>query len=159
MPWGRPTEEIDGHDVCVFCDFVDPDASHCSQHKDEFCSNQPLEDRTFRSKEAFQQHLSEDHNQSAMTSFMESWSWPPEDKAWYWNCGFCDMMLTSWTNRVDHIGGHFKEGTTMLSWDPHLPPHPLDKNTLACASWFPPLSWDAKRLLDLGLEQYRQTGR
>jgi hypothetical protein len=160
MPWGPTEKASDGHDVCVFCDAINPDSSHRSQHKDQPCYSLPTADRTYMKKTDLQEHLSTVHNhQLEMTQYMQEWWWPPKDNAWYWNCGFCDVLLTSWNDRAEHIGNHFLEGKDMSTWDPLLLPHPLDKETLTCATWFPRLSWDAGTLLTLQLEQRNPVGR
>jgi hypothetical protein len=159
MPWGPIEQTEDGKDICVFCSAVDPGISHCSQHRDEPCIGQAVEDRTYTSKQDFQKHLFSAHNQPALTKCMNKWSFAPKDDAWYWHCGFCDTLLARWTDRVTHIGDHFKEGMLMSSWDPLMPPYPLDKTTGTCATWFPPLSWDAETLLALQLEQCNRADR
>ncbi|KAI9767086.1 MAG: hypothetical protein M1840_005874 [Geoglossum simile] len=158
MPWG-PIEESGGHDICVFCDAIDIDIEHCSAHADQPCYGQETKDRTFISKGEFQKHLRTVHNQQAMTRAMQDWSWPPEDSAWYWNCGFCSEVLARWSDRAKHIGSHFQGGEPMSSWDPLMPSYPLDKTTLACVAGFPPLDWDAETLLTLQREQCDQAQR
>jgi hypothetical protein len=158
MPWG-PIEESDGHDVCVFCGAVDIDIEHCSMHADQPCYGQETKDRTYISKEEFQKHLRTVHNQLTMTRTMQDWSWPPEDNAWYWNCGFCGEVLARWSDRAKHISSHFQGGEVMSSWDPLMPPYPLDRTTLACVAWFPPLGWDAETLLTLQRKQCDQAQR
>jgi hypothetical protein len=158
MPWG-PSEEMDGRDTCVFCGETDPEASHFEQHNYDICYDQETKDRTFVSEEDLREHLRVVHDQPAMSHCMEKWSWPPEDNAWYWNCGFCDTLLTSWSDRIDHIGDHFREGKTMSSWDPLAPPHPLHKSTLTRIAWLPALLWGPETLLALLLEQHNQMSR
>ena len=158
MPWG-PIEESGGHDICVFCGAIDIDIEHCSEHADQPCSGQDAQDRTYVRKGDFQEHLRTVHNQSAMTRAMQDWSWPPEDNTWYWNCGFCGEILSRWSDRAKHIGGHFQGGEVMSSWDPLIPSYPLDKTTLARANWFPPLGWDVDALLTLQREQRDQNER
>lgn len=48
-----------------------------------------------------------------------------------------------------HIGDHFSEGMAMSSWDPLIPAYPLNRVSLQCATWFPPVVWDQKALWDL----------
>ncbi|KAH0556554.1 hypothetical protein GP486_005591 [Trichoglossum hirsutum] len=158
MPWG-PVEEIDGQVICVFCGATDPEASHFDQHNHDICYDSETKDRTFVSKEDLQEHLRMIHGQPAMSRCMEEWSWAPEDNAWYWNCGFCDTLLTSWSDRIEHIGDHFRGGKTMSSWDPLTPPHPLHKTTLTRIPWLPALLWGPETLLALLFEQHNQMSR
>ena len=45
---------------------------------------------------------------------MESWiSYDHEIQS---RCGFCDARLMSWTERVEHLAAHFKQGKTMDDW-------------------------------------------
>ncbi|KAG7139915.1 hypothetical protein HYQ45_003246 [Verticillium longisporum] len=32
------------------------------------------------------------------------------------SCGFCGLLMTSWTERADHLADHFKSGATMAQW-------------------------------------------
>ena len=152
MPSG-PVENTNGHDVCVFCGVSDPDSTHFSQHETQHCYGKKRKDRTFTTKYALRQHIATVHNQKEMSHRMRRWSRSPKDNDWYWNCGFCDSVLPSWTDRVVHIGAHFNEGKVMSSWDPLKPSSPLDRKTLNCVAWFPPLRWDARTLWDLELKR------
>jgi hypothetical protein len=159
MPYG-PTENIHGYNICVFCDASEPDTTHSSHHNSEPCSSLPVGDRTFIGEEEFREHLRKVHNQPAVTEHMQdNWWWYPRDDKHYWNCGFCDLLLTSWTERVKHIGDHFQEGMTMSSWDPLMPPSPLDKDTLTCASRFPPVGWNTGTLWSFQFGQCSQPSR
>lgn len=45
---------------------------------------------------------------------MESWlSFDHEIQS---RCGFCDLKMTSWAERVEHLATHFKQGKTMTDW-------------------------------------------
>jgi hypothetical protein len=158
MPWEPVEKEDDGTEVCAFCGAVDPDDVHQSQHRVEPCISRPVKERTYRNKKDFQEHLLSAHDWPAITERIEGWAFP-QDSTWYWHCGFCDVLLSRWTDRVVHIGDHFKEGMAMSAWDPLTPPHPIDKATGAYAAWFSPSCWDAGILLALELEQCTQIDR
>ena len=65
---------------------------------------------------------------------------------WYWNCGFCSLVLRSWDERQEHIADeHFEKGTTMSVWDPLKPPLPWKRSTGTPVPGFP--SWDLDELL------------
>ena len=43
-------------------------------------------------------------------------SWISHDHEIQSRCGFCDARLRSWTERVEHLAAHFKQGKTMNEW-------------------------------------------
>jgi hypothetical protein len=59
---------------------------------------------------------------------------------WNWNCGFCQKTLTTWGERVYHIGKHYDDRITMASWDPLTSPYPFDKASLTYVAGSPRLS-------------------
>ncbi|CZR70254.1 uncharacterized protein PAC_20155 [Phialocephala subalpina] len=136
MPWGA-TEKLDtGEEVCIFCGVVAPNTSHSSQHKDDPCHSRSVSRRTYTCKESLQEHLQEVHNHYTMTDRMEKWSFsPPADDDWYWGCGFCKRSIVGWTDRVRHIGRHFRQELSMSSWDPFVPACPIDRNTGMIVTW------------------------
>ncbi|KAI9768632.1 MAG: hypothetical protein M1840_004829 [Geoglossum simile] len=158
MPWG-PIEESDGHDTCVFCGAVDIDTKHCSIHNDQPCYSRETRHRTYTNKSDFRNHLRKAHNQPTLSRCMEDWWWAPEDSSWYWNCGFCGEVLTRWSDRTEHIGSHFQRGETMSSWDPLMPPSPIDRYILDRISGSLPLGWDSGTLSALQREQPDRTKR
>ncbi|KAH8646468.1 hypothetical protein BGZ60DRAFT_553745 [Tricladium varicosporioides] len=160
MPWG-PVGEIDRHDTCVFCYAPEPQEEHNYEHAIQPCYNASMTDRIFASKGAFQLHLITVHGQDRINSIIHEWKVPVSDDSYYWNCGFCgtinpndgpgscDILLSTWTGRMEHIGEHFNSGTRISLWDPHRPPHPLDRVTVTCAAWFPALTWELQTLWDI----------
>lgn len=158
MPSG-PIEKTNDNDVCVFCDAIDPDPDHGLQHNVEQCYKeidvrQALTSgddvrQAFTSRDALQQHLSEVHKYMEINNRMQKWRRFREDDKWYWKCGFCELILRRWSERVEHISEHFSDGAVMSSWDPRIQPHPLNKTSLNCALSLPPTVWDAATLLDL----------
>lgn len=157
MPWGSIVESDDNTHVCAFCGTVDQEgSSHCSQHNEEPCLRQPVEDRTYRSKDDFQEHLWNHHNQQTISVWMEKWSYPPKDDAYYWQCGFCDRLLSRWSERAIHIGNHFKIGTAISCWNPLVPPYPISKATGTRAPWVSAVQWDPRTFLTPELSEYNQ---
>ncbi len=153
MPWGAIEKRQNGNEICVFCGLSDPTPSHCSQHNDEPCRRRSPSRRTFRSKEDFQDHLWKAHDQHTMTECMENWSYPAEEEDWYWQCGFCERSLVGWTDRVRHIGGHFRKGLSLACWDPFVPACPIDRSTGMAVSWSPPVEMDRRALIPVQHEQ------
>jgi hypothetical protein len=45
---------------------------------------------------------------------MEEWKLKHEDVLS--RCGFCDVDMTTWSERGNHLAWHFKEGSTMADW-------------------------------------------
>jgi len=42
--------------------------------------------------------------------------WKLETPPIVWRCGFCNLTMASWEERVDHLAAHFRKGSTMSSW-------------------------------------------
>lgn len=77
----------------------------------------------------------------------ESWNWLEKRSNWFWNCGFCDIILRTWAERQEHIAEHFEHGMTLISWDPLRSPYPMSKFTLTPIEGFP--QWDFSPLHSL----------
>jgi hypothetical protein len=60
------------------------------------------------------QHLRLVHDSQFMKWPMEGWKLECDDVQS--RCGFCDISMTTWTERVDHLAEHFREGKTMADW-------------------------------------------
>ncbi|KAI5465039.1 hypothetical protein BGZ63DRAFT_351527 [Mariannaea sp. PMI_226] len=99
---------------CIYCGHAEPDQKHLASHNYTTCQDRSLEDRTFFRKDHLQQHLKLVHNAQFSKFPMEQWKYENEDIRS--RCGFCDLGLTSWSDRVDHIAEHFKDGKTMVDW-------------------------------------------
>lgn len=100
--------------VCIYCGHVRPDEQHLASHNYEICQERSLEDRTFFRKDHLQQHLKLVHGAQFRKFPMEQWKFENEEIRS--RCGFCNAILSSWTDRVDHVAEHFKEGKTMTDW-------------------------------------------
>ncbi|KUJ11219.1 uncharacterized protein LY89DRAFT_239668 [Mollisia scopiformis] len=136
MPWGSTDWLEDGDQICVFCGAVDPSPSHLKKHNDKPCCDQPVSERTFVCLEEFQEHLEKVHDQWLLTDNMNKWSFTPLDD-YYWQCGFCEHILMTWTDRVRHMNHHFKERHSIACWDPFVPSYPFDRNTGMIKQWCP----------------------
>ncbi|PYI30965.1 hypothetical protein BP00DRAFT_397165 [Aspergillus indologenus CBS 114.80] len=103
---------------CAFCDMPDPTAEHLTEHRYEPCMGGT---RTFRRKDHLVQHLRRTHHLETLPQ-IDDWKvqGPPVTS----RCGFCDQRLSSWEERVDHLGNHFRGGSTMDDWrgDHDFPP-------------------------------------
>lgn len=124
-----------GEDTCcVFCGQLDPDDAHIESHHYTACRNRPIQERTFNRKDHLNQHLRLVHNAKFAEWSMRQWKAPsPAIRS---RCGFCDLGLETWTERVHHLADHFKAGKTMADWtgDWGFEPHILD----LCENSIPP---------------------
>ncbi|KAI1775078.1 hypothetical protein F4818DRAFT_60607 [Hypoxylon cercidicola] len=99
---------------CVFCGEVNPNDAHIESHNFSSCTERTLEERTFYRKDHLRQHLKLVHNVKFIPWSMDKWRVAsPEIRS---RCGFCGVVLDSWTFRVDHLAEHFKTGNTMADW-------------------------------------------
>ncbi|TAQ83174.1 hypothetical protein B7494_g8501 [Chlorociboria aeruginascens] len=102
------------HLACVFCGLPNPPQGHFEEHNYSSCAERSLEERTFYRKDHLRQHLNLVHNVKFAAWSMESWKVAtPEIRS---RCGFCGIVMDSWTIRVDHLAEHFKGGKSMADW-------------------------------------------
>ncbi|RYP11094.1 hypothetical protein DL764_000252 [Monosporascus ibericus] len=99
---------------CVFCGLVGPDDAHVESHNYSGCIERTKEERTFYRKDHLRQHLKLVHNVKFLQWSMDKWRVnSPEIRS---RCGFCGIIMDSWSMRVDHLAEHFKTGNTMADW-------------------------------------------
>jgi hypothetical protein len=99
---------------CVFCGLENPDDAHVEGHNHSACQERTLEERTFYRKDHLNQHLRLVHNVKFMDWAMKHWKVAtPEIRS---RCGFCGIVMDTWTIRVDHLAEHFKTGYSMADW-------------------------------------------
>ncbi|PTB63932.1 hypothetical protein BBK36DRAFT_1125494 [Trichoderma citrinoviride] len=99
---------------CVFCGEANPDDAHVETHNHSACQERSLEERTFYRKDHLNQHLRLVHNVKFMEWAMKPWKVAtPEIRS---RCGFCGIVMDTWTIRVDHLAEHFKTGYSMADW-------------------------------------------
>ncbi|KAH7328000.1 C2H2 type zinc finger-containing protein [Stachybotrys elegans] len=103
-----------GQMSCVFCGISNPDDAHIESHNHSACQERTLEERTFYRKDHLNQHLRLVHNVKFMDWSMKHWKVAtPEIRS---RCGFCGIVMDTWTIRVDHLADHFKTGYSMADW-------------------------------------------
>jgi hypothetical protein len=100
--------------VCVYCSVVDPDISHLEEHNHDLCHKRERGERIFYRKDHLRQHLRLVHGSEFMKWPMEEWKSKHEDVIS--RCGFCNITMTTWSERANHLAEHFKEGRTMADW-------------------------------------------
>ena len=103
-----------GQICCVFCGEPNPGDNHIDSHSYSLCQERSLNERTFYRKDHLRQHLKLVHNIKFIAWSMEPWKVAtPEIRS---RCGFCGIVMDSWTFRVDHLAEHFKTGYSMADW-------------------------------------------
>ena len=139
-----------GQACCVFCGEPNPGDDH--MHNYCSCQERSLDERTFYRKDHLRQHLKLVHNAKFVAWSMEPWKVAtPEIRS---RCGFCGIVMDSWTFRVDHLAEHFKTGYSMADWkgdwgfeapvlqmvENSIPPCTTPADTSAAAATPPPPS-------------------
>jgi len=107
------TDPVTGRKKCTFCDALSPSKEHLANHSYNTCEEKGLDARTFYRKDHLRQHLKLVHG-CKLTDSMDSW----KSEATYikCRCGFCGEEFTKWTDRVDHLAKHYRNGATMKDW-------------------------------------------
>lgn len=113
-PLGPTAVNDNSETVCVYCGFGKPDESHFEGHNHDLCHKRERGERIFYRKDHLRQHLRLVHGSEFMKWPMEEWKSKHEDVIS--RCGFCDITMTTWSERVNHLAEHFKEGRTMADW-------------------------------------------
>ncbi|WPG99996.1 homeobox protein pknox1 [Acrodontium crateriforme] len=112
-PCGPVNLTADGIQICVYCNFENPDEAHLEAHNHKQCEEKGLDARTFYRKDHLRQHLRLMHG-CAMTDDMDHWKTVATNINS--RCGFCAQRFTVWQERIDHLTAHFKAGTRMGEW-------------------------------------------
>ena len=123
--------------ACVYCGLPNPPEGHAEQHNHSSCAERSLEERTFYRKDHLRQHLNLVHDAKFQCWSMDSWKVAtPEIRS---RCGFCGIIMDSWSIRVDHLAEHFKGGKSMADWkgDWGFEPQVLD----IVENGMPPCKW------------------
>ncbi|KAF0640988.1 hypothetical protein FPSE5266_03297 [Fusarium pseudograminearum] len=100
--------------VCVYCGAVSPEDTHFETHNHHLCHNREKSERTFYRKDHLRQHLRLVHGSEFRKWPMEDWKVKHQDIRS--RCGFCDINMTTWSERARHLAEHFNEGMTMADW-------------------------------------------
>ncbi|KAH7137376.1 hypothetical protein B0J13DRAFT_419473, partial [Dactylonectria estremocensis] len=99
---------------CVFCGLANPHDAHIECHNYSACQDRAPVKRTFYRKDHLNQHLRLVHNIKFLDRLMKSWKIAsPKIQS---RCGFCGIMMDTWTIRVDHLAAHFRIGCSMADW-------------------------------------------
>ncbi|KAH7169936.1 hypothetical protein EDB81DRAFT_850878 [Dactylonectria macrodidyma] len=114
-PYGPTAVNADLEPVCVYCGLDKPNGDHLDAHNYDSCQNRQIEERTFYRKDHLIQHLRLMHGAQFRKWPMEEWKLDQSGEILS-QCGFCNLHLSSWAERADHLADHFKEGKTMADW-------------------------------------------
>lgn len=99
--------------LCAYCNAPDPDSLHLEAHHHQACVNRAVAARCFRRRDHLAQHLRVFHK---LLDVPQLDDWVEQAPAVKSRCGFCDLALSSWDERADHLAGHFRQGCTMRDW-------------------------------------------
>ncbi|KAH8158175.1 hypothetical protein CIB48_g10065 [Xylaria polymorpha] len=110
----RAVNPDNGLTSCSFCGEANPDDAHVESHNFSGCTERTQEERTFYRKDHLRQHLRLVHDVKFLPWTMDKWR--VTSPAIRSRCGFCGVVLDSWSVRVDHLAEHFKTGNTMADW-------------------------------------------
>jgi hypothetical protein len=136
------------HLACVYCGLPNPPEDHAEIHNHSSCAERSLEERTFYRKDHLRQHLNLVHDAKFQAWSMDTWKVvTPEIRS---RCGFCGIIMDSWSIRVDHLAEHFKGGKSMADWkgDWGFEPQVLDvvENGMPPCKSYPSIVYNVKIL-------------
>lgn len=109
-----PAPDSFGEVCCVFCGALSPDDEHLEAHQYSACQARDESERSFYRKDHLVQHLKLVHKVDTKNVLLGRWKTSTLDVKS--RCGFCSLIMSTWTERVDHLAGHFKAGVTMSQW-------------------------------------------
>ena len=105
----------DGSLPCDFCNASRLTESHFSTHEFDLCAQRPISERSFRRKDHLIQHLRKFHHCTKIPALRVEACRIVTDEVQS-RCGFCQLVMPTWTARVDHLAEHFKDGWRMADW-------------------------------------------
>ncbi|EEU38894.1 uncharacterized protein NECHADRAFT_73240 [Fusarium vanettenii 77-13-4] len=100
---------ITGSSSCAYCGLVDPSPAHLEDHDINLCRAGQI----YARKDHLAQHLRCIHHVKDPPSID---SWKVEGPPITSRCGFCDLRMETWQERIDHLVSHFRKGKTMDDW-------------------------------------------
>lgn len=101
-----------GRNHCAYCNMLDPAPEHLETHNHSLCHDSD-ESHVFSRKDHLVQHLRLVHHLDTLPLIND---WKIEAPPMVSRCGFCDLTMHTWRQRVDHLTQHFHEGKTMETW-------------------------------------------
>lgn len=102
-----------GTEICAYCGLVSPDPEHIASHNHDYCQSRDPDARIFLRKDHLRQHLRSVH-ECDMLAHMDHWLL---EAVWVNSrCGFCGDRFSIWSERNEHLAGHFRNGYHMGMW-------------------------------------------
>lgn len=113
--------------MCLLCISQDPNVVTCRYCYGEVapqsniyihslsCDAAMQEGRSFCRKDQLKAHLKSSHSWQRLSSNIETWAFAFQSD-WPRQCGFCGDMIFDWSQRIDHVEKHFKEGRRISDW-------------------------------------------
>ncbi|KAL3481273.1 hypothetical protein BJX99DRAFT_243884 [Aspergillus californicus] len=108
-------EPIHASQECRFCENPLPTQEHWEGHDFSECATKPQTERSFSRKDYLWQHLRKFHG-CTRYPVQDLDAWRSSQNEIRSRCGFCTVLLPSWSARADHLATHFKEGSRMSQW-------------------------------------------
>ncbi|KAJ5638895.1 hypothetical protein N7528_001285 [Penicillium herquei] len=100
---------------CKFCDTFLPGPTHYEEHEFQICAAKPPSQRSFTRKDHLWQHLRKFHG-CTKSPIPDLDAWRGSGVHLGSRCGFCDCPLQTWSERTEHLVGHFRDGMRMDQW-------------------------------------------
>ncbi|CEJ80443.1 hypothetical protein VHEMI00625 [[Torrubiella] hemipterigena] len=102
---------------CIFCGDANPTHEHIQSHEWNSCAERSDGERTFARKDHVWQHLMKFHH-------CKKWpGWQPDlsilqhrHEVIHSQCGFCQVKMTTWDERAQHLTAHFRRGAIEEDW-------------------------------------------
>ena len=100
---------------CNYCGVDSPDKEHLLSHESQSCAERQINERTFSRKDHLLQHLMKFHKYRVWDgqNLRIQRTRRREVRS---RCGFCSEWFTTWSERVEHLTSHFKQGTEISQW-------------------------------------------
>ncbi|THY82042.1 hypothetical protein D6C95_08894, partial [Aureobasidium pullulans] len=113
-PFAPIQKSVDtGTEICAYCGLVSPDPEHIASHNHDYCQSRDPDARIFLRKDHLRQHLRSVH-ECDMLAHMDHWLL---EAVWVNSrCGFCGDRFSIWSERNEHLAGHFRDGYHMGMW-------------------------------------------
>ncbi|KAG8627119.1 hypothetical protein KVT40_004602 [Elsinoe batatas] len=121
-PDGIVATPTTGQPRCIYCHSFETGAGHLSSHGHYACRLGSAPPPTFKRRDHLFQHLRLVHHIENVPCKDDWKATAPMISS---RCGFCDMRLSTWDERCEHLSAHFRQGKTMADWqgDHDFEPH------------------------------------
>lgn len=105
------------HPDCIFCGHANPSNKHIQSHQFQPCAERPKAERTFPRKDHLWQHLHKFHRCKKWAGWrLDLNLLQSRQEKMISQCGFCQVTMSSWDERVKHLASHFRRGVSKEDW-------------------------------------------